>query len=72
MQIRGTLIHELCHVLCGHHNAEGLEKSAADKEIEADQKAISMGFEYEISKIREHLKNQKRRKQQNGSERKVL
>jgi len=51
-----VIAHELSHVLLGHYQAEAHESHlTAEMEVEADQKAIEMGFEYEIQKIREYL-----------------
>jgi hypothetical protein len=55
--VRGTISHELCHICLGHYQLEiQAIRRAGAREDDADQMAISWGFSYEISAVREFLK----------------
>jgi hypothetical protein len=59
--VRGGIIHELSHIVLGHYSREAQSLSLkSELENQANEKAVSMGFEYEILKINECLKKQKK------------
>lgn len=56
--VRGTISHELAHIILGHYKAEVQEmQTRAAMEGSADRLAEAWGFSYEILKIREYLQS---------------
>lgn len=52
LQIRGIIGHELAHIFEGHYEVSEW-RSSKELEKAADERAISLGFSYEIQKLRE-------------------